>query len=63
MLKVSTSVFERKYTECANFGLIAYKNHTKKTMQKWGFHEALPKWQFENIMVFFKVAYKQAASS
>jgi len=31
-------------------------------MQKWGLHEALPKWQFENIIVFFKVAYKQAAS-
>lgn len=30
MLKVSTSVFECKYTECANFGLIACTNHTKR---------------------------------
>ena len=67
MLKVSTSVFVHKYTEYTNFGqtdsLCVQIMHKRMMMQKWGLHEALPKWHFENIMVFFKVAYKQAASS
>ena len=35
---------------------IVRAKRSKCIMQKWGLHEALPKRQFENIMVFFEAA-------